>query len=474
MNDIGIYICNYNGKKWVVECIHSLLKQSIKSFDIYVVDNASSDGTVEEVKTVFGEKILFLCNKTNIGGSGGFDRGLQDALRKGYPYIVLLDNDVLLDPYALENMKQYLETHNDVGIVGAKVMIMDKPNMVQDFGARLDFINFRETPEYTWQKDDGELPEINECDYVPTCAVMVRADALKETGTMPVENFIYYDDIELSYKMKRKGWRVAALGNAKVWHKGGFNKVSVNTFPKYYFLRNRLYFFAKYVGEQEIERFIDYMLSEVFALLYGYYNKGMHELLWTTIFAFDDFIHLNFGKAEDDKILQIQDRKIPFDRITADKARIEIAMIDNFRPEDELDIFHILLYIIGKIQVKTPRETIWVSLDGCGYSQQEFFENWGRTVEMDHPLFVVPELVISEDVREFDLRMRLCQHVRLVSVPVLPVVYVDQYCNCITSEQDYAYFKGYETNEAFFKGIYRPLMERSVRKIRELMEDHGE
>ena len=89
---------------------------------------------------------------------------------------------------------------------------------------------------------------------------------------------------------------------------------------------------------------------------------------------------------------------------------------------------------------------------------------------MAHPSFFVPEIIVSGDKWEFDLRMQLCQHVRLVSTPVLPVVYVDQYCNCITSEQDYAYFTGYETNEAFFKGIYRPLMERSVRKIREQMK----
>lgn len=474
MNDIGIYICNYNGKKWVVGCIHSLQKQSIQNFDVYVVDNASCDGTVEEVKTVFGEKISFLCNETNLGGAGGFDRGLRDALVKGYSYVVLLDNDVLLDPYALENMKQYLETHSDVGIVGAKVMIMDKPDMVQDFGARLDFASFRELPEYTWQKDNGELPEINECDYVPTCAVMARVDTLKETGTMPVENFIYYDDIELSYKMKRKGWKVVALGNVKVWHKGGFNKVNVNTFPKYYFLRNRMFFFAKYVREQETGLFVDRMLSEVFALLYGYYNKGMYELLRTTFFAFDDFIHLRFGKAEDDKILRIQDRQIPFDRITENKAKIEIGMTDNFRSEDELDIFHILLYIIGKIQAKTPREAIWISLDDCGYTEKVFFEKWRKTIEMDDPSFMVPDVVISDATQKFDLRMRLCRHVKLVSVPALPVVYVDQYCNCITSEQDYAYFTGYETNEAFFKGIYRPLMERSVRRIRERMENCGE
>ena len=468
MGKIACIICNYNKYEFAVKCVKSLLEQTMTGIDIFVVDNASTDGSVEILRERYGRQITVIANKENLGGSGGFNTGLRLVLNEDiYQYVVLIDNDVFLEKSAIQKLYDYMESHRDVGILGPKILQMAYPDTVQDLGGSITE-NYRMHGNYNGMKD-FQLPEELDCAYISTCTAMARIDAVKQFGLMPEENFIYWDDVEWSKKCQLAGYRTVAISSASVWHNHSIIE-HPSGFTKYYLTRNMLHFFAKYMQDSEVHLFVEHMLSEIFALLYGYYNKGMDELLQATMFAFDDFIHLNFGKADDEKIMLIQDRLIPFERVIIDKDKIEIGMIDNFRPKDELDIFHILLYVIGKIQKKTPRKKIWVSLQGCGYSEKEFFAKWQRTVEVAHPSFFVPEIIVSGDKWEFDLRMQLCQHVRLVSTPVLPVVYVDQYCNCITSEQDYAYFTGYETNEAFFKGIYRPLMERSVRKIREQMK----
>lgn len=477
MKKIGIFICNYNGKEYLLNCVDSVFGQSVQDFDVCVVDNASTDGSAETVEKRFGQKVAVLRNPENLGGSGGFDRGLKVGLSKGYEYIVLLDNDIILDNRALETMYSYLELHQDTGLVGAKVMIMDRPDTLQDYGDYLDFGAFRERLGYGRQRDDESLPKVNLCDYVPSCGVMIRADILRKSGTMPADNFIYFDDIELCHKIRLAGGKIAALGEAKVWHKGGFRKEAVNTFSRYYFLRNRLHFFAKYTAEEELERFVDVVLYDVFSQLAGFYSKGMREVFQTTMYAFDDFLHQVRGKADEYKILKITPEKTPFEKVIDDKERIVIKFWDMASiasEESSLRAYENLLKIITAIQKNQIRKTIWISLEQCTCGREEFMEKYRKTVYLKRGKYEMPKIRFPEPGTETgaDLVLRMCGHVKNVETPVFPEIYVDQYCNCIAGEEDYRFFTGLEANGQFFADMYRPLMVETVKNIREGMRQN--
>lgn len=469
MNKIGIFICNYNGKEFTVNCIKSLYEQSEQNFDIYVVDNASTDGSVQEIRSRFS-KVILIENKENLGGAGGFDRGLCEGIKKKYKYIMLLDNDVRLDTNTVVSMEKYLDEHEDVGIVGSKVLIMDIPDTIQDFGNYLDFNDYKEINAYSYVKDSAEIPEVNECDYVPTCAVMIRTEMLRISGTMPIDNFIYYDDIELSYKMRLKGWKIVALGNARVWHKGGFRKAAVNTFSRYYFLRNRLNFFAKYIPDEKTDDFIEKMLTEVFSRLYGFHIKGMDEVLQTTLYAFDDFLHKVRGKAASNRISDLSNNPTPFEKIIKDKHKIKINLIDNYISDKPNEIFGILTYIITSLNKVSKQDNIYISLDKCHYSETEFWRNMNMEINLLQHKDVFPKIELAHNHKEFDLELQICEHVSKVKDNILPIVYVDRYCNCISSDVEYNYFTTSEEVEQFFKKIYRPLMADAVKKIRECNE----
>lgn len=461
---IGVYICNYNGKDYTVNCLKSLFKQTLCSFDVYVVDNASTDGTVECVRSQF-EQVTIIQNPENLGGAGGFDRGLKDSIEKKYDYIMLLDNDIILEEHLVENMFKYMEENTDVGIVGSKVMIMDMPDTIQDYGNYLNFSKYKEENAYCLQLDSDAMPEINECDYVPTCCVMIRREALLEGGTMPVENFIYYDDIELSHKMKLKGWRVVALGGAKVWHKGGFRKTVKNTFARYYFLRNRLHFFSKYVDEAYVDDFIEVALTDVFRLVYGFNNKQIPELLDTIMYAFDDYLHCVRGKADDYKIMNLRDILIPYKKCFLGKKTVSMIVDRNEVDGTDDKIVAVITYLL--INAKEANKDIEFLIDWRD-GEEEFKRLKKRIISQEEKFGDVkklPEFNYSKD-ESGELCFVLCNHVSNAEENILPKIYVDQYMNCISSIEEYKYFTNMAEAEKLFKNMYRPMMKKVIEKIK--------
>lgn len=207
MNPIGVVICNYNKKDFVLQCVQSVLESKEKNFDIYVVDNASSDGSAEALKKAYGNRITVIENKENLGGSGGFNTGLRIVRDKGYSYFMCLDDDAAVDENALSVLYHYMEEHTDTGMAGCRVYHTQMPDYIQQSGLLIDFDNCTAKTIGADMPEDGSLPDVIECDTVATCAVMVRADAVKQNGVgiMPEDNFIYWDDMEMgvSYKIGR-------------------------------------------------------------------------------------------------------------------------------------------------------------------------------------------------------------------------------------------------------------------------------
>lgn len=211
----------YNKKDYVLNCIRSVLESKNQDFDLYVADNASTDGSVEAIKETYGDAVTVLANPENLGGSGGFNLGIRKILEEGYEYLCCLDNDILVDENAIGALADYLDAHTDTGVCGSIVYHMDYPDYVQQYGLDLDFDNFTAITHYADYLDDGNIPEINECDTVATCSVMLRTRFIKESdiGIMPEDNFIYWDDMEWCYRFHLAGYKVVTIKDSVVLHK---------------------------------------------------------------------------------------------------------------------------------------------------------------------------------------------------------------------------------------------------------------
>lgn len=372
MNPIGVVICNYNKKDFVLQCVQSVLESKEKNFDIYVVDNASSDGSAEALKKAYGNRITVIENKENLGGSGGFNTGLRIVRDKGYSYFMCLDDDAAVDENALSVLYHYMEEHTDTGMAGCRVYHTQMLDYIQQSGLLIDFDNCTAKTIGADMPEDGSLPDVIECDTVATCAVMVRADTVKQKGVgiMPEDNFIYWDDMEWGYRIKLAGYRVVTLAEAKALHQMGANTKKENTFINYYMWRNRTNFFMRFTPEAQMEAMSVKVLGAVFDAMYESMFREEHNVRQTISYAFYDALAGVRGKADSYKIMKndANDNKL----IQTLQGRKSFAIEENNQEEDAYYLRNFIASVCPDLreEEQTKAEIVFRFCDYIFYSEK--------------------------------------------------------------------------------------------------------
>lgn len=324
MKKIAAVICNYNKSNYVTNCIQSVIESAFQDFDIIVVDNASTDDSVECIQRLYADKVKLFVNKENLGGSGGFNTGIRYAVEQGYEYVWCLDNDVLVDEQAIGELYAFMEQHPEVGMTGSKVYHMEAPDYVQQFGIDVIWDEYCCEAKYHNRLEDGIMPEVVYSDAVAACSVLVRTSLIRQIGPLPEENFLYWDDTEWGIRCNRAGYKVASLGSSKVLHCMGAKKESVNTFPLYYSWRNWIRFFMKYTPKEKREDMCTAFLEGIFDVVYNDLYLGEENRAKTVMYAYDDAIHGRTGKAEDDKIYPVVHSTEKLSKLLEGKKEIRI------------------------------------------------------------------------------------------------------------------------------------------------------
>lgn len=390
------YVVNYNAKNDLIECIKSIIhvRDEMEDVTICVVDNASTDDSVASVREIFGDKVELIVNKENLGGSGGFNVALKDAVHRGIDKAILLDNDIHVEKNCIHNMIDYLDSNQDVGAVGAKIMIMDRPNYIQEFGSHLDMKHFNIKTDY-WCEEDKGTEETIESGWLSSCALAVRMEAVKKTNLFPVENFLFWDDLQFTWEISRAGYRLVSLSNAKVWHKGK-RKAITNTSRAYYGMRNRVKFFSICVSEDRLDEYCETILGECFDIIFGSDLKGLDKMNSARMIALDDFVHKKYGKISDKAYWEI---KGSVDKI----ADLSVEDKTVYIREQDCDMDDINA-VVSNLKDRLDR------LGVAGY---------------------------SEDEDSADIVFAPCKHITKVRNNILPEIWFDSFLNVIVSDDDY-------------------------------------
>lgn len=439
MKKLAILICNYNKKDYILKCISSVLESSYKEMDIYVVDNASTDDSVKVISSTFGNKITLIENKENLGGSGGFNTGIKYVLNLGYKYIYLLDNDVIIDKFAVQNLVDYLELHSNTGAVGSRIYSLDNPRIVQEFGSNIDFDNFDIKLMNNGIMDLKYREESMECDYIAACSALFRVDALKKIGTIDENYFIYWDDIDLCYRLKLAGYNVVAISNSKVWHKGG-GTVRNNTFGTYYFWRNKVYFFVKYCNKEQLQKFSIKLFEQIFQAMYSCNYIGKYSSAKTIIRAVDDALNGIRGKALENRVFKLETVKDRFFEIFSNKKRILIIN------DTELKV---LRDIINKIKLIDENSEICIFNKNDNLKLELQLNNYNFISDYKLLNFNDYDLVCNTCYHIFDIRKSMDNNVN---------VYVDRYFNLVYDINDRKYVKNYDDVYKMLKDTWYPVL----------------
>jgi GT2 family glycosyltransferase len=255
-----VIIVTWNKQEYLLQLLQSLSQLNYPEHrrDLLVVDNASDDGTVALIKAQFPH-VRVLCNAENLGGTGGFNTGLQwgiDQPPGDYDYFWLLDNDVVVHRNALADLVDTLQRETDAAIAGSTMMQLDYPYRINEMGAFVDrvrgdllFHRHRQKvaawsgrPLTELLSGDGDLSRlIDHCapyldvDYVAAASLLVRESVVRQAGLWR-DYFIHYDDVEWCLRISGMGYRVLVSARSLIWHLSAVAKVP--TWILYYDNRN--------------------------------------------------------------------------------------------------------------------------------------------------------------------------------------------------------------------------------------------
>jgi GT2 family glycosyltransferase len=436
MNPIAVVICNYNKRDLALDCIASVFASDFGDFDLIVVDNASTDGSAEAIRERYGDKLTLLVNKENTGGSGGFNRGMTHAMERGYRYIHLLDNDVVIDKDAIGSLYEFMESHSEVGACGSLICRMDERMLIQDYGAMIEIDNLGVRPLYhnTIVKDD--LPEYVACDYVAACSAMYRASVLQKTGAIDKEFFIYWDDMSLGWSIRNHGYRVYATKKSRVWHCHGLAEPT-DTTGIYYFFRNKIYCFAKYANDEDFERLSENLVTRLFRT--SIVNLNNQETLITYFNALNDALNNIRGKADPSKILSLPYVNSAFAAFFTDKKSILLVC--------KCDDFDMPKLMRKLKSVSSAR----IALDANGYEPPP-----------------TEGVTAKEDIAEprFDATVILCRHILDEKPLDRRHVYIDRYLNQILTGSDFEAIANSATAQAVFEKTYGGFVRYKLDELR--------
>jgi GT2 family glycosyltransferase len=236
---IAIVILNWNGLSDTLECLTSLKTIVYPNYEIAVIDNGSKGNDAEIIKEKFGDFVSVIEEEKNLGFAGGSNVGIRWGLHLGAEYILLLNNDTVVDPRFLIELVNVAQNDAQIGIVGPKVYYYGQPTRDATAGGKVNFWTGN-TPLFRKSAtDDGQLDNIAEVDFVSGCALLIKEETIRRIGLLNEMYFAYYEETEWCIKAKKAGYKVVYVPKAKIWHKAQTRTSELST---YYMTRNRFLF----------------------------------------------------------------------------------------------------------------------------------------------------------------------------------------------------------------------------------------
>lgn len=243
---VYIILLVWNGYEDTIECIESLLKITYKSYKIVIVDNASTNNSVEILKKRF-PTIKLLVNKENLGFSGGCNVGIKYALKNNADYVLLLNNDTSVDKNFLSELVKVGEENKDIGILSPFIYYKDKQNTIWSSGLNLDLkIGWPFVDSLQKKIDNGQYKTIRTVDFLTGCSMLIKKNVFVKVGLFRKEYFLYIEDMDFSVRAKKNNFYLCSVPMSKIWHKVGRSSSQEGLAKvRYYFARNLL-LFVKY------------------------------------------------------------------------------------------------------------------------------------------------------------------------------------------------------------------------------------
>lgn len=276
MNKTAIVILNWNGKNFLENFLPHLLAQNYDNqADIYVADNGSNDDSVAFLNKNFQDVKLILFD-TNHGFAGGYNKALKQIA--DYKYFVLLNSDVEVTENWLQPLIEYLDNHSDTAAVQPKIISFSDKNKFEYAGAAGGFIDKWGFPFCrgrifgTVETDNAQYNNVLDVFWATGACLVICAKDYFESGGLDDDFFAHQEEIDLCWRLRARGRKIAYVPQSIVYHVGGGTLNSENPRKTYLNFRNNLLLLYKNLSENDLRKtlfirfFLDYLAAFQFII----------------------------------------------------------------------------------------------------------------------------------------------------------------------------------------------------------------
>ena len=231
---ISVVTINFNGKRFLKRCLDSALSEKGKPFEIIVVDNGSTDQSVEFIKKEFGneEKLKLITLEKNVGAAKARNIGVQKSSGK---YILILDNDTKIKAEWFDKIIRFINKHPKMGLAQPKLLTMgtNKFNYAGDFISPFGFLAERARGV----EDKGQFDKVEPIFGLNIASAFFKKEVFKKLGGLDEDYFLYWEETDLAWRTWLAGYQVLFAPNITVWHAYGTkqkNKQHYQRYEKFY------------------------------------------------------------------------------------------------------------------------------------------------------------------------------------------------------------------------------------------------
>jgi len=271
---VVVVVLNWNSWPDTLRCLDSLVQIDYPNYEVTIVDNGSTDVSVEKIRDWFSRNGIgydsldcsassmdirrqsalsnhssrhsFALAETgkNLGYTGGNNAGISYGLQCGAQYVLVLNEDTKVSRNFLSKMVETAEKDPTVGLVGCKVCALEDPSRVLYQGGNL---NFRLGARGSFRNHQKQYHGQIDVNFVPGCAMLIRRAVLETAGLFEESYFLYMEDVEFSFRLRKAGWRLTVNRDALIWHRAVPERGKRSLGYYYYGTRNILYFISKHL-----------------------------------------------------------------------------------------------------------------------------------------------------------------------------------------------------------------------------------
>lgn len=299
---VAVIIVHWGSPETTLDCIASVRSSTYTNLRIIVVDNCSGQRLWRSPLEVDHE-VTYIQNETNSGYAGGNNIGILKALAIGARYILVVNNDVIVETDCIKTCISHLENQRDVSVIAPKVLYYQLPRYIDGAGGALDLNTGGVTMFGREERDIGQCDAAREITFAVGSAFIARAEVFRQVGLFDENLFCYCEDTDLSRRIVLAGMGMWYLPEARVWHKhltsrvGGRENLPRRT-EVYYYWRNRTYNLNRYVSKQPIKEYARYAFRFLWSLGSYTLKHRRPDLSLSMIVGLLDFVSGRMGKRE--------------------------------------------------------------------------------------------------------------------------------------------------------------------------------